>query len=136
MVIVNPYSEGRLRLVASLLVKVLGQPCSEREMLAYTGHLPPAGSVGAGWRPWPWVMPRVCAELNAIFGPGGRLGQPSRAAWRMAEAGVLELATSTLKGCRARIRFCRIKPDAPGCCPTCGAALAFHPAPAPVEGRG
>jgi hypothetical protein len=64
------YSAGLIREVAGVGLDALGEDADALEMFAASPRVPPPGE---GWRPLPWLMPRI-AGARAFLGDLRRSG--------------------------------------------------------------
>jgi hypothetical protein len=104
----EPYGGLVLDRVGKHILDVLREDADPLELLASTTRTAP---IGDGWRPWPYVTPRVAARIGALAGTAAFLSRAAWAAWRLARRGEIQIATTPMRrSATGRIRFARALP--------------------------
>ena len=113
------YSASVVRRIAEGILELLREPATPEEMFAASPRWPPeqgAGWKGGGWRPAPWLTPRLAARL-----PWVQIGNPSGTGHAlvrytllaMSNANLIELSITPMStSAVGRIRFLRVREGA------------------------
>lgn len=104
----RPWNVGLVEKVAPMVLDSIQGPGDRLALLASTTRAAPPGD---GWRPFPWISMQVLPKLQTLSGDRAVARLIGEATRRLADAGILEIARTPLRGARGmtrgRIRFAR-----------------------------